>query len=183
MAELKLAYATWYEKVSQNGFDPIPIPIGYPQRPVVTLPGHEAYLYPEIGQGISYVGRSGWANDWVTNWTNMDAYPYWEVEIVNDGTYELTIHYICAKEDVGAEFAIKVGGQTVKGKIKDPHNPEHIPSPDRVERKEVYEKEWQSLTVGKVGLKKGKTRLIVQALSKPGKTVMDLKAVTVRKIG
>jgi arylsulfatase A-like enzyme len=181
-SDLNKAYENWYADVSKNGFGPIPIPVGYPQRPLVTLPGHEAFLFPEAKKGISYVGRSGWANDWITNWSDINAYPYWEVEVVAEGQYELGIQYVCSKENVGAQFAIEIGGQKVTGKIEKAHDPEPIHSPDWVERKEVYEKVWQPLTVGTVPLSVGQTRLVVRALSKPGKTVMDLKAVTVKNI-
>jgi arylsulfatase A-like enzyme len=181
-SELKRAYDSWYADVCKNGFKPIPIPIGYPERPVVTLPGHEAYLFPGIEKGISYVGSSGWANDWITNWADIKAYPFWQVEVVNDGEYEFTIHYNCAKENVGAEFSVEIGGQILKGKIEQAFNPKHLHSPDRVKRKEVYEKKWRPLKVGTVKLRKGKTQLVVRALSKPGKMVMEMKTVTVRKI-
>lgn len=180
--KLKSAFNTWYAEVSKNGFEPIPTPIGYSESPLVTLPGHEAFLHPKAGQGISYVGPSGWANDWVTNWEDINAYPSWPVEVVSAGEYELTIHYICRPEDVGAEFAIEIGGQRIKGRINKAHAPEPIPSPDRVQRKEVYEMIWQPLTVGTVRLAKGRTELVVKAQTKPGRSVMDLKDVVVKKL-
>ena len=176
------AYEEWVKDVTKDGFDPIPIPIGYEQRDEVVLPGHEAYLVPESKKGISYCGRNGWANDYVTNWTDTDAYPYWEVDVVRPGQYEITLMYVCGKDDVGAKVRVEIGGRSVEGQITSPHDPEAIPSPDRVPRKEVFEKVWKPLTLGRVTLKKGQTRLQVEALSKPGQTVMDLKAVHVRRV-
>ncbi len=180
LKKLSAAYEKWLTEVTEEGFDPIPISIGFPESPEVVLPGHEAYLYPEKGKGISYVGSSGWANDWVTNWTDTDAYPYWEVEVVREGQYEITLMYCCSKEDVGAKLRVEIAGQQVEGIIQKPHDPDPIPSPDRVPRKEVYEKIWAPLTLGTVKLPKGQTRLAVKALSKPGNTIIDLKAVKVK---
>ncbi len=183
LEQLRSAYERWYKDVTKNGFDPIPVPIGYPQSPEVTLPGHEAYLYPEKGKGISYVGRSGWANDWVTNWTDADAYPYWEVDVVRSGEYDITLNYCCPKSDLGARVRVEIGDRFVEGTIEKAQDPEPIPSPDRVPRKEVYEKVWAPLKLGTVQLGKGRTRLSVKALSKPGEHVMELKAVEIRKVG
>ena len=180
--KLSAAYEAWFDNVTRAGFDPIPIPIGYPQRPEVVLPGHEAFLHPPGRVGISYVGRSGWANDWVTNWTSTDAYPYWEVDVVRGGRYEITLMYVCPEEDVGAKVCVEVGGKRVEGVIQKPHDPDPIPSPDRVPRGEVYEKVWAPLTLGEVTLRKGRTRLYVRALTKPGKAVVDLKSVRVRSV-
>ncbi|MHC4738466.1 MAG: arylsulfatase [Planctomycetota bacterium] len=171
-----------YEKavvdVTRAGFEPLPIHIGYPEWPVVVLPGHEAFLEPSSRKGISYNGRAGWANDWITNWTSTEAYPWWEVEVVKAGSFEVTLRYVCAKENVGAK--VRVEGS--EGIVRNAHNPEPVPSPDRVKRIEVYEKVWSSLSVGTVRLKKGRTRLAVRAVTKPGEKVMDLKAVQIRRI-
>jgi arylsulfatase A len=182
LRELSAAYDAWEKDVTRAGFDPIPIPIGYPERPIVTMPGHEAFLHPAQGEGISYLGRSGWANDYVTNWTDVDAYPFWEVDVVNPGTYQVTLLYTATAESLGTRLRVEIGGQATEGTLAKEHNPEHIPSPDRVPRGEVYEKVWAPLELGTVTLKKGKTQLAVKALNKPGHTVMELKAVRVRKV-
>ncbi|MCK4627919.1 MAG: sulfatase-like hydrolase/transferase [Sedimentisphaerales bacterium] len=180
--ELLAAYENWFREVTKDGFESIPIPIGYEQRPEVVLPSHEAFLEPNNRQGISYVGRSGWANDWITNWTSTAAYPFWEIEVVRPGRYEITLMYVCPKQDVGAKLRVEIGGKTLEGVIEKAHNPDHIHSPDRVARIEVFEKVWAPLKLGTVTLQKGRTRLCVKALTKPGRTVMDLKAVHISRL-
>ncbi len=177
---LKAAYADWYREVTAGGFDPIPVPIGYEERPAVELPGHEGFLVPSAGGGISYEGANGWANDYITNWTNPDAYVYWEVEIVREGTYGFTLRYACAEDDVGSDILLEIGGKSITGTVSPSHKPEALPSPDRVPRKEVYEKSWGQLNLGTLLLRTGKTRLAVKARNIPGKRVMDLKSVIVR---
>jgi len=149
----------------------------------VVLPGHEAFLNPPDRKGISYHGRSGWANDYITNWTSTQAFPFWEIDIVKQGTYEITLMYVCAQENIGAKVGLEIGTAKIEGVVRIPHDPADIPSPDRVERKEVFEKVWAPLRLGTVKLDKGRSRLVVRALTKPGKTVMDLKAVHVRYTG
>ena len=179
---LAAANIAMFKDVTKDGFETIPIPIGYPERPMVEMPSHEAFLEPPTREGISYYGRSGWANDYVTNWTDTDAYPWWAVDVVESGRYEVTLKYVCAEENLGATLRVTVAGQSVQGKIAKAHDPEPIPSPDRVPRGEVYEKVWAPLTLGTVDLPKGKTRLVVRALSKPGSEVVDLKAVQLRRV-
>ena len=77
---------------------------------------------------------------------------------------------------------VEIGGESSEDVVRNAHNPRPIPSPDRVKRIEVYEKIWSSLSLGTVKLKKGRTRLAVRAVTKPGEKVMDLKAVQVRRI-
>jgi len=180
--KLSAAYEAMAGDVTKAGFDALPIPIGYSHWPMVTLPGHEAFLEPPSKKGISYKGRAGWANDYVTNWTSTEAYPWWEVEVVGAGRFEVTLMYICSKENVGVKVRVEIGGKSLEGVVSKAHNPDPIPSPDRVRRGEVYEKIWAPLTLGVVELSKGRTKLIVRAVEIPGDKAFDLKAVRLRRI-
>jgi hypothetical protein len=179
---LRVAYEEASRDVTKAGFDPLPIEIGHPGWPIVTLPGHEAFLEPASGKGISYEGRSGWANDYVTNWTSTEAYPWWPVEVVRPGRFEVTLMYVCAEQNVGAKVRVEMGGTGIEGVVSKAHNPESLSSPDRVPRGEVYEKVWAQLRLGTVELAKGRTTLAVKALRIPGRQALDLKAVQLRRM-
>ncbi|MGI6458429.1 MAG: arylsulfatase [bacterium] len=183
LEQFKSAYEQWERDGDVKGFDPIPIPIGYAERPEVVLPGHEAFFVPGQNQGISYEGPSGWANDYVANWTETDSYPFWEVEVVTPGRYEFTLNYICSKDNVGAEIRLEIQDKSLAGRIDQVHDPEPLPSPDRSPRREVFEKVWKPLTLGTLEMQPGRTQLRVRAISMPGKEVMDVKSVRVRKMG
>lgn len=188
--KLQTAYRDWYADVSQAGFDPIPTEIGHEAWPVVTLPGHEAYLFPESkvpngsreGLGISYNGRPGFANDWVTNWTDIESYPQWEVKVIKEGTYHVALKYTCAEEDLGAHVAVQIGGQQVEGKVTLAHDPDPLPRPNRIIKAHGahMDKIWATLELGTLKLTPGRTTLRIRALSKPGRVVMDVKAVEIK---
>ena len=180
--KLSMAFEAAAADVTKAGFTPLPIHIGYTQWPVVTLPGHEAFLEPTSKKGISYKGRSGWANDYVTNWRSTEAYPWWEIKVVESGRYEVTLMYICSKENVGVKVRVETSGKMLEGVVNKVHNPVPLPSPDRVPRGEVYEKIWAPLTLGEVELSKGRTKLVVRAVEIPGERAFDLKAVRMRRI-
>jgi len=180
--KLSAAYEAMAGDVTKAGFDPLPIPVGYPHWPVVTLPGHEAFLEPPSKEGISYLGRSGWANDYVTNWTSTEAYPWWPVEVVEAGRFEVTLMYVCAKDNVDVKVRVEIGGESLEGVVSRAHNPEPIPSPDRVPRGEVFEKIWAPLRLGNVKLDRGRTILCVKALEIPGEKAIDLKAVQLKRL-
>lgn len=168
--------------VTKAGLEPLPIPIGHLQRPVVVLPGHEAFLQPAPKKGISYKGRAGWANDWITNWTSTEAQAWWELDVVRGGRFEVTLMYVCAKENVGAKVQVEVGGKRLQAVVSKAHDPDPIPSPDRVPRGEVYEKIWAPLILGTFRLSKGRTRLVVRAVEIPGRMALDLKAAQLRRV-
>ncbi|RPJ24641.1 MAG: hypothetical protein EHM35_16195, partial [Planctomycetaceae bacterium] len=169
MTRLSDAFDAKVQDVAKAGFDPIPTHVGYPDWPVVVLPGHEAFLDPAPKQGISYKGANGWANDWITNWTDTGAYAWWPLKVVKCGRFEVTLMYVCPQENLGTKLRIEVGGRMVEAVVDKAHDPDPIPSPDRVPRGEVYEKVWAPLTLGTVELDTGETRLVLKALEIPGK--------------
>ncbi|MBI3876974.1 MAG: hypothetical protein HY300_13645 [Verrucomicrobia bacterium] len=59
-----------------------------------------------------------------------------------------------------------------------------IPLPHRFDKGNTYvNREWATLTLGVMNLEKGRAKLTVEALTKPGAQVMDLKNVSLRLIG
>ena len=177
LSRLSQAYEDWFEDVTRGGFAPIPITVGHPGRKRVVLPGHEAFLHPGVGDGISYHRRAGYANDWIDNWEDEAAYPYWEVEVAQSGTYQASLLYVCSTRDIGSKIAIEVAGERAEAIVQRAHDPQPLPSPDYVERGEVYEKEWATLTLGRLQLLEGKTRLLVRAVEIQGEEALELKGV------
>lgn len=179
---LRNAYAGWHREAASDGFEPVPIALGYDERQVVELPGHEGFLAPAGGKGIDYKGASGWANDYITNWTSVGSFVYWEVDVVSSGTYEFALKYACSAGDTGARICLEIGNEGIESVLERAHHPRQIPSPDRVPRKEVYEWEWAEHYMGRLTLSKGKTRLAVKAKEIKGRQVMDLKSVLIKKV-
>ena len=110
------------------------------------------------------------------------AYAWWPIEVVEAGRFEVTLMYTCSKENLGAKIEAQVCGEKVDGVVSKVYNPDYIPSPDRVPRKEVYEKVWAPLTLGTIELSKGRTKLLLKAVEIPGKQAPDIKAIRLKRI-
>ncbi len=182
MAQLEVAYRNWFDEVAAGNFEPVPVPIGYAERPLVTLPGNDAYLLPAPGQGIAYDVAAGWANDWVTDWTDPAAHPQWFVDVIEGGRYEITLRYTVPEAHAGGRMRLEIGDAVLEATVDHAHDPLPVFSPDRVLRKEVYEKEWASLRMGAVRLDPGPTTLAVHAEEMIGGRAIDLKEVQVRRL-
>lgn len=175
-------FTAWFTDVSAGGFAPIPAPVGHPARPETILPGHEATLHPENGAGISYKVSSGWANDWVTNWTDPEAYPTWDIDVRRPGRYRVAVMYTSTPAQVGTALTVSVGEAVVQGTIDQAHDPPYAFSPDRIYRKEVFEKDWAPLTLGTVTLPSGRAQVAVRVTALPAGFAPDLKAVHLTRI-
>ena len=98
------------------------------------------------------------------------------------GQYRVMLEYGCRPENVGAMIRVEIGSQSIERIVDKAHEAPTQPSADRQKRGEVYERAWGQLTVGTVELVKGRTKLLVRAVSKHGDQVMELKAVKLERV-
>ena len=176
--DLRQKYFQLFEEVTQLGTEPLPIPLGYAESPNVRFPAPEAKLTGNLN--FSY--PPGWSNDWVTNWTSQSDQMTWDVEVVAAGDYELSVQYACPETAIGSSFSLNFGENEIAWIIKEAHNPPYLTSPDRVERWEVYEKEWKTIKIGNIALQPGVQKLIVKAQELANAKDVEVKAIWVEKI-
>lgn len=175
-SNLAASYGKIQRDVNKNGVAPPPIPVGYEAAKAVNMPAHEAQLF----NGLKYKEGHGWANDWIVNWKTPDAYATWPIEVVKEGKYLVLLKYNAATQ--GAKLVVSVGDQSVLKEIDKAFPGEQIISPDRVPRKEVYERTWGTLNVGTLKLLPGEYNLKVSASSIPEQAKMELKAIVLQQI-
>jgi arylsulfatase A len=132
---------------------------------------------------LKYFGGPGYAHDWITGWTNPADTVHWEIDVARPGKFEVSLSYLTPQSDVGAEVAVEVSGRNVAARIDSPTQMQPKPTRDYVRRSETGPMHWGQLRLGELTLERGRSRLIVKALSKPGNAVMDLKEVTLKRTG
>ncbi|MFP4057917.1 MAG: arylsulfatase [Candidatus Brocadiia bacterium] len=174
---LHQAYQRWWKEVSAADAGRPPIPVGYEQSKVVEMPTPEGTW----GGGLKFGGRFA-NNNWLTGWTSTDAFVAWHIDVVHPGPYEVVLKYICPAADLGSRIRAEADGRTIEGTLEKAQEPNVVPSPDRVPRKEVPARRWALWSLGTLELPEGRTRLTVKASHIPGKAAMDLKAVLLRRL-
>jgi arylsulfatase A-like enzyme len=155
--------------------DPRPIPVGYRQFPITMLPARD-------GTPHGGVQRSSRAPNcsYFVNWTSCDDSLVWLLDIHTAGRYAVTIDYTCPLADAGSTVELSFQDSRLAGKVHpgwDPPlytNQDTLPRPDG----ESQMKEFRTLKLGDVNLKPGQGPLTLRALDIPGKSVMDVRRVT-----
>jgi len=185
LQKLSAAFANWYRDVSDAGFEPIPIPVGHPKEAVTSIPANESFLQPEAGKGINYSGSGhhGYANSWIEDWTDPEATAVWYLDVLTPGTYTVTMQYTCAKEDAGCEIQAIACDQKLTATISKPHDPPLIGNQDRIDQSENYmRKEWATINLGTLELKKGRCDLTLTGLKKVGPKMIEVKAIEMTRV-
>jgi arylsulfatase A len=172
------AYAAWFADVSRSAFVRPPIEVGHAAENPIELEAPDAML-----SGLAYKNSpQGYANDWIARWTSTESAASWEITVVRSGRYAVSLAYVCEEKDAGSKIRVTAGRASTEAVVKaTPIRSIFLPhrDPDQYYRSLV----WSTLPAGTLRLDKGRTRVEVRALTRPGDTVMELKHVALRYLG
>ena len=178
--ELLAAREAWVKEVTPTEANQDrPFTLGHPDYPYTQLPARDAIPHGGIKRSNRFPNDS-----FLTNWTSPEDMITWNVEVLADGVFDVTLYYTCPPSDVGSTFELRFRDSDLIGQITEGHNPplmgmEH----DRVKRIESYVKDFKPLNLGTIALKKGKGILSFKALDVPGAHVMDFKLLMFQRVG
>ncbi len=147
-------------------------PIGYPGAKYTQIPARDGIAYGNIKRS------NRWPNcSFFTNWINLDDKVTWDVEVLEEGDFDVTLYYTCPEGDEGSLFELTFGDNSLKGRIETAFDPplRGMENDRTNQRGESYVKDFKPLKLGSIHLHKGPGQLILKALEKPGQTVMDVR--------
>jgi arylsulfatase A len=174
------AYVRWFESVT-TGFTVghPPIPVGYWEENPAVLTAPQA----DFSGGIDFFGKNGFAHDFLTGWTSLDAKVSWRITAAAAGRYEVTLLYLCPEGDTGSRIRVSAAGSALEAVVDNPTRMDPIPIEERDNgRYHLNVRHWGRLTAGVVTLPVGESVLEIQALSKKGAEVMQLAKVLLRRL-
>lgn len=166
--ELAAKYDAWFADISRDGLKRFPIPVGHAEHNPVELHAPQAFYDPPL----HFASGPGYANDWLTGWTDAKATVRFEIEVATAGNYEIEIAHGAAAE---TRMRLRAGDLALLATLPAAEAPA-LPLPHRDEEgKARYRcREWSSVKLGTLSLKPGPATLTLEALSSPG---IDLKHV------
>jgi arylsulfatase A-like enzyme len=171
-ARMAKAVAEWRAEVTPKGKDSRPYPVGYAEFPRTPLPARDGIPHGAVKRSAGAPNCS-----YFVNWASLDDKITWDIEVNTTGTYDVEILYTCPMRDAGSRIELEFNGAKLTGKVAPGWDPPLYTNQDTIQRPagESRMKEFRSLALGTIRLKKGRGLLTLQALEIPGKSVMDLR--------
>lgn len=146
--DLLQAYGQWYRDVMGHMPQYTSIPVGVEHQRRILLPAHEA----EKTGSISFKEGNGWANDWLLNFDSNRDSIFWKIDVKAMGTYRLELQYDASERWGDFSLDVSTNCSSKTEMINQFYQGTMIESPDRIVRKEVYEKQWGSFDLGNIDL-------------------------------
>lgn len=158
-----------------KGIDPRLIGVGYREFPITILPARD-------GQPLGGVKRSSGApnSSYFVQWTNTEGRMVWPIEVRTAGKYRVTMDYTCPAADVGATVELSFRDARLRARITEAWDPPLYDNQDTIPRPagESRMKEFRTMELGEVSLPAGAGLLTLRAIDVPGKTVADVRRIT-----
>ena len=184
-AQLSSAVKRWTEEMAfiaagagkgrGRSVDPRPIPVGYREFPITMLPARD-------GEPLGGIKRSSSAPNcsYFVNWTNQDDSMVWLLEVMTAGSYEVSVDYTCPLPDAGSTIELSFKDSRLSSEVAPGWDPPLYTNQDTLPRPpaESRMKEFRTLQLGEITLPKGQGPLTLRAVKIPGKSVMDVRRIT-----
>jgi arylsulfatase A len=173
-------YIEAYADVTKGIEDWLPIPVGYKEAPLVSLPAHEGFFTG----GITYEASDwGWCNDWFVNWTSLQDTMYWKVDVNEATRYKVSLQYTCPEENIGSNIIVQHQYQMIESEIKEAFAGAIIPNYEQVARVvEAEDHTWAKMKIGELDLASGKQRIALYAKDIANGPVATVKSLILEKV-
>lgn len=178
VADLAARYDAWFADVSSAGVSRPPLPVGHAEHDPVELRAPQAFFDPPL----HFASGPGFANDWLTGWTDSKARVWFEIDVFAAGDYDVEIAYGCPAACAGSRLRVTASDGKVEALVPAAEAAElPLPHRDAEGASRYRNRAWGLLRLGTLSLPAGRTRLVLEAVTMPGDRVLDLKHVTLAR--
>ena len=164
------------EGVGRRGVDPRPLTVGYREFPITMLPARDGTPSDGVERSSSAPNCS-----YFVNWKTTAGRMTWHIDVHTAGEYEATVDYTCAEGDAGSVVELSAAGNaSLKANVTTAWDPPLYTNQDTLVRPagESQMKPFRSLRLGTILLQDGEQDLVLRALEIPGRSVMDVRRIT-----
>ncbi|MBU4460428.1 MAG: arylsulfatase, partial [Verrucomicrobia bacterium] len=126
VADLAARYDDWFADISRDGLCRPPIPVGHAPHNPVDLHAPQAYFTTPL----VFACGPGFANDWLTGWSNASGRIWFEIDAAKAGDYAVEIAFACPSADAGSRIRISAGDSAIEAVVPAAPAPD-IPLPHR----------------------------------------------------
>jgi hypothetical protein len=144
--------------------------------------------YQLPARDADFIGNIKRSNRWpncsfLTEWTSEEDEIFWNVEVIEEGDYEVDMYYTCRAPDIGSTVYLQFDSEICSSRIREAYDPPLVgEDQDRYPRTESYTKDYKVLKLGRIHLKSDQGLLRLRAKHIQGDAVADFRLLMLKKI-
>lgn len=158
--------------------DDRPITLGHPDYEYTQIPARDGIPHGNIKRSNRYPN-----NTFFTNWKSVKDSITWDIEVLEEGKFEVEIYYTLAEENAGVAVQLINGTSMLVTRITEVHDPPLTGMEnDRDPRMESYVKDFKPKRLGEIFLKKGRRQLVLKSPHMDGNGGIDFRLLMFRRL-
>jgi arylsulfatase A-like enzyme len=162
-AALRQAFLEWFRDVTAGRtYERVPIEVGREDENPVEI---DLTWGEPRGQKVRPQYRH-YTRDYVADWSVPGDALHWKLDVTRAGRYAVELTYGCAAEDAGGRYRLSVGSAVLEG------------AAEAGGRENVYVRH----SAGVLRLPAGEGALVMEAVTVPGRTLMELHKIRLRRL-
>ncbi|WP_411032190.1 arylsulfatase [Spongiimicrobium sp. 3-5] len=152
--------------------------VGHPDFIYTQLPARDGIAHGNITRSNKYPNDS-----FFSEWNSTNDAVTWNIEVLEDGIFEVALYYTCKPENKGTQLKLEFGDHQIHYTVEKTHDPPlKGMENDRFPRAESYVKDFISANIGELTLKKGSGTLKLSAIKIPGDQAIDFRLLQLKKL-
>ena len=177
---LKKAKYDWLTEIKPltSETDDRPITLGHPDFEYTQIPARDGIPHGNIERSNRFPNDT-----FFTNWKNVKDSITWDIEVLEDGKFEVEIYYTLAEENKGVAVQLINGTSTLVTRITEVHDPplKGIEN-DRDLRQESYVKDFKPQRLGEIFLRKGRRLMTLKLPHMDGNGGIDVRLLLFKRL-
>ncbi|MEP3210621.1 MAG: arylsulfatase [Maribacter sp.] len=177
---LKKSKIDWLTKIEPmtSVTDDRPITLGHPDFEYTQIPARDGIAHGNIKRSNRHPNDT-----FFTNWKSVKDSITWDIEVLEDGKFEVELYYTLAHDNAGVAVQLTYGKSMLVSRINDAHDPPLSGMEnDRDPRIESYVKDFRPKRLGEINLRKGRRTMSLKAPYMDGKGAMDVRLLMFRRL-
>ncbi|QCW99518.1 arylsulfatase [Aggregatimonas sangjinii] len=155
-----------------------PFTLGHPDHEYTQIPARDGIPHGNIKRSNRYPNDT-----FFTNWISVTDSISWDVEVMADGKYEVSILYTMPEGSQGMAVELSHGKNLMMTRIMTAHDPTLTGMEnDRVPRIESYVKNFKPKILGTLYLRKGRRPLVLKTRYLPEKDGIDVRLLFFKRV-
>lgn len=148
----------WLAAIAPPDEDHRPFTLGHPDYPYTQIPARDGIPHGNIKRSNRHPNDT-----FFTNWNRTKDSVVWDIDVLESGTFEVTLYYTMKPENAGVAVQLSHGDSMLVTRITKAHDPPLTGMEnDRDPRIESYVKDFRPKVLGTINLQKGRNPLILK---------------------